>query len=115
MSFIETSALDCSNVETAFQTVLTGNSGISILTNNKFPSLFYIYLFSTPSSISNLGLFFLHEKCIIILSPEIYSLVSQKDLRDNSGGFNLIDDIQTFEVTQNGKEEEGKKKCCVIM
>ncbi|XP_048751082.1 ras-related protein Rab-11A [Ostrea edulis] len=69
MSFIETSALDCCNVETAFQTVLT----------------------------------------------EIYSLVSQKDLRDNSGGFNLIDDIQTFEVTQNGKEEEGKKKCCVIM
>ncbi|XP_062599593.1 ras-related protein Rab-11A-like [Saccostrea cucullata] len=69
MSFIETSALDTTHVETAFQTILS----------------------------------------------EIYSMVSQKSMKDDTGGFTLTSELQSYDVTETENEKDGKRKCCIIM
>lgn len=67
MSYIETSALDCTHVDLAFQSIL----------------------------------------------KEIYSTISQKGLKDDTGGFNLpsVVDSMDIEIT----ETDEKRKCCVVM
>jgi len=62
LSFIETSALDSTNVETAFQNILTGMSKIG---NNKTNYNLFIFVF---------------------LFAEIYRIVSQKQIRDPPEG-----------------------------
>ncbi|XP_078332956.1 ras-related protein Rab-11A-like [Crassostrea virginica] len=68
MSFIETSALDSTHVDMAFQSIL----------------------------------------------KEIYTTVSQRDLKEDTGGFSLPRDMDVCDI-KDTESEKLKRKCCVIM
>ena len=71
LSFIETSALDSTNVETAFQNILTGKA----LTLHTFINVLYLKLRNRNKN-----------KLFFFFFLEIYRIVSQKQIRDPPEG-----------------------------
>lgn len=49
----------------------------------------------------------------VILLPEIYATISQKGLKDDTGGFNLPSVVDSMDIGITETEE--KRKCCVVM
>lgn len=87
LSFIETSALDSTNVETAFQNILTGI--------NLQYFFFYIYI--------NFNLFAL----------EIYRIVSQKQIRDPPEGDVIRPtNVEPIDVKPTVSADSVRKQCC---
>lgn len=93
MSFIETSALDATNVELAFQNILTGNPTTIYSTNSIFPS-------SPPDKTQ------LTERL-----KEIYRIVSSKALENGNSGQNPLGDRKVVEITKS-QDADAKQKCC---
>lgn len=60
---------------------------------------------------------YLHVMCTalitVILLPEIYSTVSQKGLKDDTGGFNLPSVVDSMDI--GNTETKEKRRCCVVM
>lgn len=87
LSFIETSALDATNVETSFQNILTG---LSLMTSNLLIS------FSIPFP----------------QSAEIYKVVSNKAL-ENEGGLNKkVGGGQTINIAPSTDAKKAAGGCC---
>jgi Ras-related protein Rab-11A len=84
LSFIETSALDASNVELAFQNILTG----------------------LCSHLVNLG-------CSRAdISIEIYRIVSSKALDNGDGGQNPLGERKVLEISKSQDADTKSNKCC---
>lgn len=49
----------------------------------------------------------------VIFLPEIYSTISRKGLKDDTGGFNLPSVVDSMDIGITETEE--KRKCCVVM
>ena len=92
LSFIETSALDSTNVETAFHNILTG----------KWP------FFTLRVPMRRAGSF-LNVSALI---AEIYRIVSQKQLPDNSVGGDAPSGRTITIPTTQTDNSNGKKPCC---
>lgn len=84
MSFIETSALDASNVELAFQNILTGTF-LCVDSAWDFQKL--------------------------TVTPEIYRIVSSKALDSGESGQNAIGDRAVVEISKT-QDTETKQGCC---
>lgn len=67
------------------------------------------------TSVGELRDFVLFESALInvIFLPEIYSTISQKGLKDDTGGFNLPSVVDSMDIGITETEE--KRKCCVVM
>ena len=85
MSFIETSALDASNVESAFQNILTGIA----------PAPF------DPA----------HE-LTTVLTADIYRIVSNKALEQNENQIKPPGESITVTPSVDGPSQNGKAGCC---
>ena len=87
LSFIETSALDASNVELAFQNILTGMISISC---------------QGPKELQAED------------NTEIYRIVSQKALDNGEAGQNPIGtgDRKVLEISKSADTEQKSGKCC---
>lgn len=91
LSFIETSALDSTNVETAFQNILTG----------------WIYTFISIIWIENL-----HWHCFFSVT-EIYRIVSQKQIRDPPEGDVIRPtNVEPIDVKPTVSADSVRKQCC---
>ena len=86
LSFIETSALDASNVELAFQNILTGRS---------------------ISRIVHMG-----DRLTDGLTPEIYRIVSSKALDQGEGGQNPLGERRQVVEISKTQDTETKQGCC---
>ena len=104
LSFIETSALDASNVELAFQNILTGTS------SNVFP-----LSFPTPhppfTRIPHRDGGQQKDTYEIFLS-EVYRIVSSKALDQGDAGQNSIGDRKPLELTNPTDADKAKSGCC---
>lgn len=89
LSFIETSALDASNVELAFQNILTGKCD--------FASMSALYQ----------GFFWLTKN----LFAEIFRIVSSKALESGDSSANQLGDRKVVEITKT-PDSEKKPGCC---
>ena len=86
MSFIETSALDASNVELAFQNILTG--------------------------ILNLKYILCNASGANMLIIEIYQIVSAKALDSNESGPTIGDRSRVLEISKQADPPKNDGKCC---
>ena len=106
LSFIETSALDSTNVEVAFHNILTGKfchclglSWFEFDRNFKLPyKSNHIFTVVLPSD----------------LPAEIYHIVSQKQIHDSpSDGNQPSNNVQTIHVAPTTEADQKKKlQCC---
>ena len=85
MSFIETSALDASNVESAFQTILTGKHPLKMI----FTRI-----------------------CTLIIFPDIYRIVSSKSLEQSADPINPAKETFVITPTDDSKGAAQSSKCC---
>ena len=83
LSFIETSALDASNVELAFQNILTG-----------------------------IRVFFLLRGDNGLISTEIYRIVSSKALDNGDSGQAPMGERKVLEISKSADTETKSGKCC---
>jgi len=90
LSFIETSALDSTNVETAFHNILTGFARYYLVVN----------------------FFMLVAKFVFNNFSEIYRIVSQKQLPDNSVGGDAPSGRTITIPTTQTDNSNSKKPCC---
>lgn len=106
LSFIETSALDSTNVEAAFQNILTGIYACINKQNDNY-NYYYFHLFIIHSSLSLISI-------NIYFSPEIYNIVIQKAPADGGAGVGgSVSDTKVIKI-EDQKEDKGgpKLKCC---
>lgn len=95
LSFIETSALDSTNVETAFQNILTGFNEL----NNEFGTLN--------------GCVFQQFFFFFSIFTEIYRIVSQKQIRDPPEGDVIRPvNVEPIDVKSNPPSNSIHKQCC---
>ena len=93
LSFIETSALDASNVELAFQNILTGRFNA--------PYLQSIYRFVGHTVLIRLS-----------VTTEIYRIVSSKALDNSEATQNPITGGKVLEISKSAEAENKGNKCC---
>lgn len=87
LSFIETSALDASNVELAFQNILTGKECSHNLVKKQTQNQAY------------------HD-------AEIYRIVSSKALDNGEAGQNPNLERKVLEISKSADTEQKSGKCC---
>lgn len=87
LSFIETSALDASNVELAFQNILTG--------------IKYLVWLDEPITYRFTN-----------LDPEIYRIVSSKALDNGESSQNPLGERKVLEISKSTDTETKSGKCC---
>lgn len=83
LSFIETSALDASNVELAFQNILTGSYTSLVCPSN-----------------------------YLLISTEIYRIVSSKALDNGDSGQAPMGERKVLEISKSADTETKSGKCC---
>lgn len=121
LSFIETSALDASNVELAFQNILTGTSvpypqriAATIVVGAKLQVALsgprgHVF---TPPLLLSLQPQMSFKRAAANTTPEIYRIVSSKALDQGEGsGPVLGNDRKVLEISKSADAEQ-KKGCC---
>lgn len=125
LSFIETSALDASNVELAFQNILTGTLNTRYLDSRYFSHKYGRNFKCKPTfqSIKLVVLFALrvltgalnfHGQDALTSVTEIYRIVSSKALDQGEGSQNVLGSGPGQKLDLSTSEPTGEKKggCC---